>query len=214
LVPITMTVFDLLLDYVAYVEHSLKAREYGILLSSLVVDRQSRLFLAGKLLKAKEDWRRRQSGFQKYLDRERSSFLKRLSLSPVCGVTETHRLEAVTKEVAEAFEGANDYARRFSRKPRETIRFINYDRLLAMLWLGAWAVYQKALSDNASERFVEYVRTELRNNQNALQRMILYQRKVPPLAREEDLARSYAEGITLRAMAYEMSMIPLVAASH
>jgi len=36
-----MTVFDLLLDYVVHADHHLKAREYGLLLSSLVVDRQS-----------------------------------------------------------------------------------------------------------------------------------------------------------------------------
>ena len=130
-----MTVFDLLVDYVAYADHSLKTREYGLLLSSLVVDRQSRLFLAGRLLKAKEDWQRKQSGFQKYLDQEQSSFLERLSLPPGCGVTEPHRLEAMTREVTETFNDAYDYARRFSKKPRKVALYIRGDHIRAVQWM-------------------------------------------------------------------------------
>ena len=194
-----MTVFDLLLDYVANTDPHLKARDYGFLLSSLVVDRQSRLFLAGKLLKAKEDWRK-QKGFQKYLDREQSSLLERLSLSPGRGVTKPHRMEAITREVTATFNDAYDYARRFSPMPQQVAPYIRGDYIYAVRWMTTWAVFQRALNDNAGERYVKYVRTELRHVQSDL-RTVCFNvcRRHEVLPEASELARGFAESLICRA---------------
>ena len=76
-------VFDLLLDYLLRADwRCLRAREYGLILSSLVLDRHSARFLAGALERARCVWSK-QKGYQLYITSERSSLLERLSL-PSC----------------------------------------------------------------------------------------------------------------------------------
>ena len=76
-----MAVFDLLLDYVVRADCShLRAREYGLLLSSLVVDRQSRASLADALRRAEQTWRK-QKGYQHYLDISNAAAWESASLS-------------------------------------------------------------------------------------------------------------------------------------
>ena len=159
--PSLMALFDLLLDYVVRADHHLQARDYGLLLSSLAVDRQSRRILAPKILEAREAWRR-EKGFQRYLSREPSSVLQRLSFAPGRGVTKAHRMEAVTRAAMSACRDATEYVRRFSSNPQRITAFVSGDYFLIVRWMTTWATLQRAIKDHAGEHYVSYLRTELR----------------------------------------------------
>ena len=139
-----MVVFDLMLDYVVRADCGhLRAGEYGLLLSSLVVDRQSRLFLSGALLRAKKAWRK-QKGYQRYLDLEGSNLGERLSLNPGHGPLGAAERGALAREATAACTEASDFIWRFSPMPQQTAAFLHGDFEVVVRWMTVWATLQSA----------------------------------------------------------------------
>ena len=194
-----MVLFDLLLAYVVRADHHLRARDYGLLLSSLAVDRQSRRLLAPRILEAREAWRR-EKGFQRYLSQEPSSVLQRLSFAPGRGVTKAHRMEAVTRAAMAACRDATKYVRRFSLAPHRITAFVNGDYFIIVRWITIWATLQQALKDNASQHYVKYIRTELRIVQSDLGSPCFNVCRRPDLVPNPvELATRFAEDLMSRA---------------
>jgi hypothetical protein len=199
-----MTAFDLLLNYVVHADCHLKARDYGLLLSSLVVDRQSRAFLSDALLRTKKAWRK-QKGYQKYLDLERSSLGERLSLDLGRGLLGATEMGVLTREAMAACTDASEYIWRFSAMPRQTTAFLHGDFMIIVRWMTAWATLQNALRSGANEHFVRFVRKEFGRARGVLQVKAFHtswtHEDTTPVALE--LARGFAQDLIARAHRYE-----------
>ena len=99
-----------------------------------------------------------------------------------------------------ACTGASDYIHRFSPIPQQIAPYIRGDYILVVRWMTTWATLQRALSDNASERYVKYVRVELRIVQSDLRpKCFNVCRRHDVLPEASELARGFAEDLISRA---------------
>jgi len=202
-----MVVFDLLLDYLVHADCShLRARDYGLLLSSLVVDRQSRVFLADALHRPKKAWRK-QKGYQRYLDLEHSSLGERLSLSlgrkpPL----EAAEISAAARAATAACTEASEYIWEFSPMPQRAAAFLHGDYEIVIRWMTTWAALQSVLRDGSGEHFVKFVRKELGKAHGAMQAKAFHTgRRAHEDSKTEavEVARGFAQGLIARAQRYE-----------
>ena len=163
-------VLDLLLDYLLRVDwRCLRAREYGLMLSSLAVDRQSARFLTDALEHARCVWSK-QRGYQLYITSERSSLIERLSLPSCQGRQLTLAgMHEASKRIGEAFAEASKYILQFSRVPRLPLRCLRGDYQAVVNWVTAWAAVERATQDGSSEFLVQFMKKEFGRASGVLQ---------------------------------------------
>jgi len=174
-------VFELVRDFVANVDasYSLPAREYGRVLSSLVVDTESR----GRLSEVLRRTRRlaaRQRGYQKYFDTSPNSPNQRLSL-PRLGRTLTRKkLILLYQRTVDALNEASEYIRDFAPDPQLAAWYLRGDFQSSMSCVAAFTMLQQYTNRGESDAALCFLRRELDQALRALRADAFYGAVLPP----------------------------------